>query len=101
LRHTNEELMNENHSKIQLFGTRGSAQAYAIRDFLYRSDIPFEWTELRGDEQARRQAQVNGLNDNRLPACIFPDGTSMERPTIRQITEKLGWFRNPSRVEYD
>ncbi|MGH9589328.1 MAG: NAD(P)/FAD-dependent oxidoreductase [Terracidiphilus sp.] len=25
----------------------------------------------------------------------------MECPTIRQITEKLGWFRNPSRAEYD
>jgi len=25
----------------------------------------------------------------------------MECPTIRQITEKLGWFRNPSRSAYD
>src|SRR5258708_12843268 len=25
----------------------------------------------------------------------------MERPSIRQVTEKLGWFANPSRAEYD
>jgi thioredoxin reductase (NADPH) len=25
----------------------------------------------------------------------------MERPTVRQVTEKLGWFRHPSRSEYD
>jgi ribulose 1,5-bisphosphate synthetase/thiazole synthase len=25
----------------------------------------------------------------------------MECPTIRQVTEKLGWFANPSRTEYD
>ena len=25
----------------------------------------------------------------------------MECPTVRQITEKLGWFRAPSRSEYD
>jgi thioredoxin reductase (NADPH) len=31
-----------------------------------------------------------------LPICLFPDGTRMERPTVREITEKLGWFRNPS-----
>ena len=31
----------------------------------------------------------------------FPDGTRLERPTVRQITEKLGWFRNPSQAEYD
>ena len=32
---------------------------------------------------------------------MFPDGTRFENPTVRQITEKLGWFRNPSRSEYD
>ena len=25
----------------------------------------------------------------------------MEHPSVRQVTEKLGWFRNPSRSEYD
>src|SRR2546426_10467382 len=37
----------------------------------------------------------------RLPVCEFPDGTRMESPTIRQVIEKLGWFANPSRAEYD
>jgi thioredoxin reductase (NADPH) len=87
--------------RIRLLGTRGSAAAYAIRDFLYRSDVPFEWVELSSDEQARTEAQVAGLDDERLPVCLFPDGARFERPTVRQITEKLGWFRNPSRSEYD
>src|SRR5579862_6089537 len=93
--------MNEAAPKVKVFGTRGSAEAYAIRDFLHRCDVPFDWVELTSDEQARRLAQVSGLNDNRLPICIFPDGTKMERPTVRQITEKLGWFQNPSQSEYD
>jgi thioredoxin reductase (NADPH) len=88
-------------ANIRLLGTRGSALAYAIRDFLYRSDVPFEWVELTSDEQARSAAQVTGLDDERLPVCLFPDGTRLEHPTVRQITEKLGWFRNPSRSEYD
>lgn len=33
--------------------------------------------------------------------CVFNDGTRLECQTIRQITEKLGWFANPSRSEYD
>jgi thioredoxin reductase (NADPH) len=72
-----------------------------IRDFLHRSDIPFEWIELADDEQARSLAGVTGLNDSRLPVCLFPDAGRLECPTIRQITEKLGWFRDPSRSEYD
>jgi thioredoxin reductase (NADPH) len=41
------------------------------------------------------------LNDLHLPVCIFPDRTRLECPTIRQIVEKLGWYRDPSRAEYD
>src|SRR5579862_2843657 len=93
--------MSENGRKIKLYGTRGSSTAYSIRDFLQRSDVPFQWIELASDEQARAEASVTGLADDKLPVCLFDDGTRMERPTLRQITEKLGWFRNPSRSEYD
>ena len=77
-----------NHGKVRVYGRLGDAAAYAIRDFLHRCDVPFEWVQL--DDAARA-----------TPLCEFPDGTRMEAPTIRQITHKLGWFRNPSRTEYD
>jgi len=93
--------MSQPEHEVLIFGTHGSSEAYAIRDFLHRCGISFQWTELTNDEQARVQAKVSGLNDNRLPVCVFPDGTRMEHPTVRQITEKLGWFLNPSRSEYD
>jgi thioredoxin reductase (NADPH) len=93
--------MNEADPCIVLLGTRGSVSAYAIRDFLHRSDVPFRWVELTSDEEACTKAGVDGLADPRLPVCLFPDGTRFENPTVRQITEKLGWFRNPSRSEYD
>jgi thioredoxin reductase (NADPH) len=93
--------MGKSVSEVQLFGTRGSPAAYSIRDFLQRSDLPFRWVELTTDEQARTEANVEGLSDARLPVCIFPDGTRLERPTVRQVTEKLGWFLNPSQAEYD
>lgn len=91
---------NQGH-RLKLYGTRGSAKAYALRDFLQRSDIPFDWNELTSDAEAAGQAQVSSVRDSRLPVCVFPDGARMECPTIRQVTEKLGYFRNPSRAEYD
>ena len=30
-----------------------------------------------------------------------PTARAWSDPTVRQVTEKLGWFRNPSRSEYD
>src|SRR2546426_10940766 len=74
---------------VKIYGRLGSAEAYQLRDFLHRCDVPFEWIPLESDAQTR------------LPVCEFPDGTRMESPTIRQVTEKLGWFANPSRAEYD
>ncbi|REE93990.1 NAD(P)/FAD-dependent oxidoreductase [Cupriavidus plantarum] len=86
---------------VKIYGRRRSANGYAIRDFLHRSDIPYEWIELTGDADAASLAGVRNLTDARLPLCVFHDGTWLECPTIRQITEKLGWFANPSRSEYD
>src|SRR4051812_22426613 len=74
---------------VKLYGKVGSAATYAIRDFLYRCDIPFEFIPASEGEAARQ------------PICEFPDGTRLVGPSIRQITEKLGWFRNPSRTEYE
>src|SRR5580693_4205160 len=87
-------------SRVQVFGRAGCAAAYAIRDFLHRCDVPFEWAELKTDEEAHAIG-VDSINDSRLPVCVFADGARMQNPTIRQITEKLGWFRDPSRSEYD
>ena len=89
------------NSLVRLFGRPGSATAYAIRDFLHRSDVPFEWIQLDTDEQARSLAGVDHLQDTRLPVCIFADGTRIDCPNLQQITEKLGWFRSPLHSEYD
>src|SRR5215212_11022778 len=86
---------------VTILGPPGSALGYAIRDFLYRSDVPFEWVQLASDTQARTDAGVEHLADTRLPVCMFADGTRLECPTVRQITEQLGWFHTPARTEYD
>ena len=84
--------MNDAQPSIKIYGTRGSSACYSIRDFLHRSDVPFEWVDLASDQEARAEAQVSGLEDQRLPICQFPDGTRIERATVRQVLEKLGWY---------
>src|SRR6201992_1212038 len=86
---------------VKIYGRAASSNGYTIRDFLNRGDLPYTWRELTSDDDARGQAGVSGLRDPRLPVCIFPDGTRLECPSIRQITEKLGWFHDPKRPEYD
>jgi thioredoxin reductase (NADPH) len=85
---------------VKVFGRTGSPQGFAVRDFLYRNDVAFEWIELHTDDEARAIG-LESVADDRLPVCVFDDGTRMDRPTIRRISEKLGWFRDPSLSEYD
>ncbi len=88
------------NNTIKIFGVPGCSLDYRLRDFLHRSDVPFEWIQITSDEQAHTVAGATNARES-LPVCVFPDGTRIERPTIRQITEKLGWFHNPSLAEYD
>lgn len=71
---------------IRVTGRPGSPQAYAIRDFLHRSEVPVQWIPIEGAAAVR---------------CDFHDGTNLENPTIRQVSERLGLFHDPSRREYD
>jgi len=81
---------------IRILGRPGSALAYMIRDFLHRGDVPFDWIELHSDDEARAKANVADLHDSRLPVCLFADGSRLECPTIRQITEQAGDVRHGS-----
>jgi thioredoxin reductase (NADPH) len=90
----------ERPSVVKVFGRTGSPSCYAVRDFLYRNDIPFDWVEIRTEDQARAIG-LESASDDGLPVCVFSDGTRVERPTIRSIAEKLGWFHDPSLSEYD
>jgi len=75
---------------VKIYGRWARAEAYQPARFPATAAMfPSSGSRLESDAQAR------------LPICEFPDGTRMESPTIRQVTEKLGWFANPSRAEYD
>src|SRR5882762_7589958 len=91
---------NNGSARVRIYGKTGAPSAYAIRDFLHRCDIPFDWIEINRDEQAR-QIGLENANDPRLPVCVFGDESRMEKPTIRQIIEKLGWYHDPKNFEYD
>src|ERR1700760_2530322 len=82
---------------IKVYGVSRSARAYMIREFLHRSGTPFQWFESPSEDEGGRRTGLR--TDGAI--CVFPDGTKLENPTIRQITEKLGWAHDPSHSEYD
>ena len=56
---------------VRIYGTPQSSHGYAIRDFLHRSDVPFEWVPLVTDEDARTHAGVQHLRFSFALVCIL------------------------------
>ena len=83
--------------RLKLLGISGSRSAYELRDFLHRSEIPYEWVALKSEEDRRPFEQAQ----EELPLCILPDGTRLSSPSTRMLAESLGWTVEPSGGQYD
>jgi thioredoxin reductase (NADPH) len=87
--------------KVRLFGQAHSPAAYAIRDFLSRSQVPFEWQELPA-LSAWPEALGQPLPPHAaLPLVVLPNGTQLFAPSVPELANSLGWVVAPSRHEHD
>ena len=68
---------------VRIFGKAESAPAYAIRDFLHRGDVPFEWTELKNDEQAREVGVESALHgEEALSGIVLTNNKTSQQQTF-------------------
>lgn len=94
-------LLDGSSGKVRLLGQADNAAAYAIRDFLMRSVVEYEWVELTSDEDCLAQLGLPELANVRLPVVELPDGARLFAPSLREIAERLGWVAQPRLREYD
>lgn len=86
---------------VRLFGRVGCKDSFDLRDFMQRSAVPFEWVELKSDEEARKLPGISSLTDRRLPVCELPTGVRLYNPRVRDLAEQLGFLAKPKLKEYD
>jgi thioredoxin reductase (NADPH) len=87
--------------KMRLYGQPNSPEAYALRDFLNRSVVEFDWVELTCDADCDNELGLPSLENVRLPVVELPSGERMFAPTVREVAERLGWVTQPRFKEYD
>lgn len=86
---------------MRVIGPRWSAQDHQVRDFLSRNQVPYVWLDPEREGEAFEWLQRYGLNDRRLPAVLFPDGSSIVQPTQTALAEKIGFSTHAARDFYD
>lgn len=86
---------------VRIIGQRFSRESHDLRDFLARNRVPGRWFDVERDGQARELLTVAAVSEDRLPVALLDDGTVLEKPTVRELAERLGVAAAPSTDHYD
>jgi thioredoxin reductase (NADPH) len=86
---------------VRVVGHRWSADGHRIRDFLARNLIPYRWLDVETDLEAAELRGLAGSADAPLPLVVLADGTSLSRPSIAALAERLGLHTQAEANAYD
>lgn len=87
---------------IRVVGHRWSADSHALKDFLGRNGVPYQWLDIESTgNEARGLLAKAGLDAGRLPVVLLADGTSLVEPTLQEVAEKIGRRTSAENPFYD
>ena len=86
---------------LRVIGSRWSPRDYQVRDFLSRNQVPYISLDPERESEAFALLERFGLDDRKLPAVLFPDGSSVVQPTQTQLAEKIGLRTHAEKDFYD
>ncbi len=87
---------------IRVIGNRWSPLSHQVKDFLARSQIPYQWLDIELENEAAQlieYAEADGRQQ--LPLVLFPDGSRLVQPSNLAIAEKIGLQTQAERPFYD
>ncbi len=85
--------------ELRVLGDRWSPRVHQIKNFLARSRVPYRWLDTERDEDARKQ--VSQLGGGQRVVILFPDGTMLVDPELRELAARLGLDTEPDDRFYD
>jgi thioredoxin reductase (NADPH) len=86
---------------IRVVGVRWSSADHAVRDFLSRNRIPYQWLNPEQHPDALHLLTEKGIDDAKLPVVLFGDGTALVQPSSTELAQKLGLPTQAQQEFYD
>jgi len=86
---------------IRVAGTLWSCSCHNIKDFLSRSQIPYQWLDIEQNDEARVLVESFNRKEHQLPIVFFPDGSVLINPDITELAEKAGLQTKATQPFYD
>ena len=75
---------------IRVLGNRWSPRSYEIRDFLARSQVPYQWLDIESSTTRRRIAWPSHCGEDaaHLPLVLFPTARGMRLPRNGEVADE-------------
>jgi thioredoxin reductase (NADPH) len=86
---------------IRVAGALWSASSHKIKDYLARSQTPYQFLDIERDADARSLVEQFGEETHRLPVVLFPDGSILIEPSFTELAEKAGLRTHAAEPFYD
>ena len=86
---------------IRVAGTQWSASSHNVKEFLARSQIPYQWLDIERDDEARELLESTTEDRPRLPTLFFPDGSTLADPDLHTLADKVGMTTKAQQPFYD
>ena len=88
-------------AEVRLIGNRWSPRVHALKAFFARSGVPYRWLDLEGGSDAAGAAERAIPGITRFPVVLFPDGSHLIDPDVREVAGRLGLETEPDARFYD
>lgn len=86
---------------LRVAGASWSPQSYAMKEFLSRNGVPYQWLDVDVDPAVRELVVSTTSEITQLPVLFFTDGTVLVRPTSQEVADKVGMRTRASMPFYD
>jgi thioredoxin reductase (NADPH) len=86
------------YSGIRVIDTRWSPAAHIVKDFLARNRIPYRFSDIEREPEAKAIAEAAGED---LPLVILPDGTTLGKPDTTHLAAAAGLQTEAKNPFYD
>jgi thioredoxin reductase (NADPH) len=74
---------------VRVVGLNWSPASHEVKDFLARNNVPYRWMDPETSEDAR-QLIATAEKEPELPCLFFNDGSMLEKPSTREIADRVG-----------
>ena len=86
---------------IRVAGTLWSPSSHAVKDFLSRNRVPYQWLDIERDPQALALVEALQEKKRRLPVIFFPEGEPLIEPEFRDLADRVGLVTQAAQPFYD